>query len=457
MKHFKKGWLPAALLFCQAAAAQSLMERPATEISINKAFKYAEIKTWSFMLPNGVRLVIRPDDSVKNIQVRGFSNGGAAGMAVADYASAIHAGDIIVRSGVGKFDAAALTDLLKDKKIQLAPAIGDNQSFINGACNKEDLETALQLICLYFTQPRKDPEAYNQYIQKLKETAARQQKNIFNDTLNFFLHGHDARHPGRLEEAGSISLDRVFAAYNRCFGHASGYTFVFTGDLNPNGMNNSRLAPLIARYLGALPAGDSLSRPPMAGITIPAATIAKTIYAGNDSIATASFIFSGSYEYSDSANLQLKALLWIWRQRWYNDAVNAGLHISGMNTSSRTERLPLPCYECGLNFRCPAAQAGALLQLLHATMDSLQMEIHADELARFVAFSKQTLKSQYPDNAFWTSYLVRQFMKHDDPYDIAHYPYYFRKATPRTVCETARLVWKNKPYIQVVLLPAQKQ
>lgn len=434
---------------------QPLMDKRTQEVSYTKMFKYAEIKTWSFILPNGVTLVMRPADSVKNILISGFANGGAAGLPAADYVSAEHAGSIIGRSGVGNYNAAALDSILKGKSVRISASINDNLSSISGSCAKNDLETALQLIYLYFTAPRCDTAACNQYVQQLKTMAAKMPDSPMEDTLNQLRYGHDARHQKLATAVNSISPGKVMASWQRCFGNARGYTFVFTGDLDPNGMNHSRLEPLVSRYLGALPSTpESTGRPPLTGITpVPAGGIIKTIHSGTGSNARAQIVFNGDYAATDSANLQLKALTWILHQRVLSDAKNAGIKVLSANTFSLTIKRPKPGYEYHFNFVCPAQHMQPLLKLMHAVTDSLQQQVPADLLQAYVTMAKGQLRQQFTDNGFWTTYLIRQFIKQDDPYDIAHYPYFFRKATPETLRQTANMMWRNKPYIEMVQYP----
>ncbi|MBS1566388.1 MAG: hypothetical protein JST39_18540, partial [Bacteroidetes bacterium] len=401
MKTTTMRWLPLLLLFCGTATAQPLMDKITTEVSNVKMYKYAEIKTWSFTLPNGVVLVMRPDDSAKNVLINGFAQGGAAGLPASEYAAALHAGGIIKNSGLDRFDGPTLSAMMRDKNIQLSAGIGENGSFISGFCEKEDLEMALQLIYLYFTAPRRDADACRQYIQKLKDMAAKHNSSVLEDTVNAIRYRGDIRRLRSMsKETEDISMEKVFAAWDKCFGNARGFTFVITGNLNPNSMNHSRLEPMADRYLAALPSQASAERPAMEGIPVAAATVEKTIYAGSDSLASASVIFSGNYKYSDSANLQLKALAWILRQRWLDDLHGDGFRISGMNTSSRMEKLPQSRYELRINFVCPVAQGPRLLSLLHAVTDSMQTDIPEEYLKRFVDMSKKSLREQQGSNSY---------------------------------------------------------
>jgi hypothetical protein len=115
----------------------------------------------------------------------------------------------------------------------------------------------------------------------------------------------------------------------------------------------------------------------------------------------------------------------------------------------------MPLYEFTLNLSCPPGQVDKFIQLAHAVTDSLQQHIPASYIERYVAQAKSLQQQQREDASFWNGYLLRTFFREDDPYDLAHYPYYYRKLTPATMQQTAKLLWANKPYIQAVQLPQQ--
>lgn len=439
------------LLTCTATAQRLLMERPAAEISTDKAFKYAEIRTWKFNLPNGVSLVVRPDENVPYIQLRGFCNGGAMGMPAADYYAAIHAGAIIGQSGAGKYSSDTLAALLHAQQMNLQFAIEDNRTLIKAACKKEDLETLLQLVCLYCTAPQKNTAVYQQYMQQLK---SKPQTGLYALTLNNLL----GTHAGDITPAviRSITLEKACHAFQQCFGNASGFTFVITGDLNANGMNNSRLTPLIAKYLGTLPAAGTGKKPAVKPLEIPATRILKTVKAGADTLITTTVAFRNNYVFSDSANLQLKIAARIFYKRLVHERRMAGLTLQALSYALNFYKTPLQQYSWQLSYTCAAAQAAQMQQVFQSVMKSMQDSIAMAEIKDYTDRARQDLKRNFTNNAFWTDYLLAQCYVQEPPDVIAGYPYNYRMATPETVLQMARQVWNSKNYIQVTAMPGTK-
>jgi len=441
-------WL---LLALPMAKAQQLMERPATDINVDKAYKYAEIRTWKFNLPNGVTLVVRPDETVKDVQLRGFCKGGAAGMPAADYYSAMHAGAIIGQSGAGKYDKDTLAAFLRSNHLQLQFGIENNRSVINASCEKATLENLLQLVYLYCTAPQKNSVVYNQYIQQLKNLPP---TPLYQLTLNNLLSEHvNEITPATIR---SIDLDKAYHAFQQCFGNASGFTFVITGDLDANGMNNSRLTPLIAKYLGTLPSGGTAHKPAVRSLLIPAAKTVKTVKADQDSLITNTWVFRNNYAFSDSANLQLKIAARIFYKRLVHERRLAGLTLNSLSYSLQFYKFPLQQYNWQLSYECTVQQAARMEQVMQAVMKSMQDSIAADEIKDYTDRAKQDLKRNFVNNGFWTDYLPGQCYLEEDPDIIASYPYNYRLATAQTVQQAARQVWRRQNYIRVTAIPGTK-
>jgi len=435
----------------KAFNAQQLMERPAADINTSKAFKYAEIRTWKFDLPNGVSLVVRPDENAPYVQLRGFCNGGAAGMPAADYYAAIHAGAIIGQSGAGKYSSDTLAAILRNRQINLEFVIEDNRSLINAACKKEDLETLLQLVYLHCTAPQKSNKVYEQYMQQLKN---KPQTGLYDLTISNLLNTHAADITPQVIR--SISIDKAYHAFQQCFGNANGFTFVITGNLDANGMNNSRLTPLIAKYLGTLPAAGMDKKPAMKPLQVPASRMLRTVKA-EDSLMSTTIVFRNNYAFNDTANLQLKIAARIFYKRLVHERRMAGLTLQALSYSLYFYKAPLQQYSWQLSYACAVKEAARMQQVFQSVIKSMQDSITAGEIKDYTDRARQDLKRNFTNNDFWTAYLLGQCYQQEPPDVIAGYPYNYRLATPQTVLQMAKQVWGRKNYIQVTAVPDTKK
>ncbi|XCF04808.1 insulinase family protein [Tamlana crocina] len=217
--------------------------------------------TSEYLLDNGVRLVLH-SISVPNpkqehsLRFHGFTNRGISCYSQADYFSALNAADIVRNSGVGGLDKFELERYLSHNGFmgRVSPYLAHDEAGIKGAVSLEDLETAMQLIYLYFTAPNKNKLAFEDW--KLKSGSSIVLKNInekdFNTAVSAVLRDETFLPKGTkaLKGVTKTDLDRALAIYKEIYGNASDFTFGLTGDFPED-----QVLHLCQKYLGNLPVG----------------------------------------------------------------------------------------------------------------------------------------------------------------------------------------------------------
>src|SRR5438552_4535361 len=71
--------------------------------------------------------------------------------------------------GVKDMSPTDLQKFLSGKTVEAMPYLNDHEEGISGSSSVKDFETFLQLINLYFTQPRKDQGLFNSFVTKNKQ------------------------------------------------------------------------------------------------------------------------------------------------------------------------------------------------------------------------------------------------------------------------------------------------
>ncbi|HXP48905.1 MAG TPA: pitrilysin family protein, partial [Bacteroidia bacterium] len=125
------------------------------KVTSEKEIKELGITEWT--LSNGVKVVVKPTD-FKNDEIlfNAYQWGGTSLYPDKDNMSAANAAPIVDQSGIGQFNSTTLEKMLSGKIVSVSPSIGELTEGFNGRCSPQDLETAMQLVNLYFTQPCKD-------------------------------------------------------------------------------------------------------------------------------------------------------------------------------------------------------------------------------------------------------------------------------------------------------------
>lgn len=159
---------------------------------------------------------------------------------------------IIEYSALGGFTQNDLIKKLADKNISLNFDLNDPTEQFTGASVKKDLETLFQLTYMYFTDVRKDPEAFNALKSRLKSTASQARNNpemILSDSIQQTLYKRNPLYKTMTTaEIDKINYDKVLKLYRERVANAGDYTFSLVGNFNVDSIK-----PYIEQYIASLP------------------------------------------------------------------------------------------------------------------------------------------------------------------------------------------------------------
>jgi zinc protease len=346
--------------------------------------------------------------------------------------------------------------MLSGKNLSISPYIRELSEGINGSSSPKDLETALQLVYLYFTQPRKDPDIWQSTITQTKSLLANRSldpPSVFQDTVSATLSSYNFRRmvttADRLDKA---SLDKAYNFYKQRFADANGFTFVLVGSFDID-----KIKPLLEKYLGGLPSSGGTETFKDLGIHPPAGKITKDVYKGIGDKSSVQLVFSGDYDYNDYNNLQLDAL---------NEILNiklierlrekeGGVYSPGVRTSHT--KLPGGRYSITVYFGCAPANVDKLIAATKEEMDKiLQNGPEAVDIGKFVAEERRATEVQLKENGFWEGELTASSQNQENPDDVLHYISDLKKVTVQSVKDAANKYLNENNFIKLILLPEKK-
>ncbi|RMG24884.1 MAG: insulinase family protein, partial [Bacteroidetes bacterium] len=235
--------------------AGPLLEQPLPPGQVVDTRYHDSVQVQEWKLANGVRVVLKPTDFKNDeILMSSFSPGGHSLYSDADFHTASRAALLVSEGGVGNFDFLQLQKKLAGKRVNVGPYIDELYEGLSGSCSPAELETLLQLVYLYFTAPRKDPQALAAFVSQqksfLQNMRASPGYHVAIESAKIRYGNHFRRQAlPTLADIEAIDLDRALAIYRDRFADASDFTFVFVGNLEPDSVRD-----LIATYLGNLPA-----------------------------------------------------------------------------------------------------------------------------------------------------------------------------------------------------------
>ena len=209
--------------------------------------------TTVWVLSNGVKVVIKPTDFKDNeILMTATSPGGSSHFPESEAPNIKLYNNIANLGGLGKFSATELTKALTGKKVSVNPEVSLLYEGFSGSSSIKDFETMLQLIYLNFTAPRKDEDAYQSFITRMKsvlETQEAAPEIAMIDTLMKEVYVNPVRNERmRAKDMDKVNYQTIMNWRKDRYADASDFTFVFTGNIKPE-----ESKALIEKYLGSLP------------------------------------------------------------------------------------------------------------------------------------------------------------------------------------------------------------
>jgi zinc protease len=420
--------------------------------------KFEGIGVVELTLSNGVKVELKPTD-FKNDEVSftAFSPGGTSLYNDGEYESAARASSLISYSGVADYNSIQLSKYLTGKKVRVSPYISERTEGISGSATPKDLETALQLVYLYFTQPRKDAEVYKGLISQERAalvTRSNEPSAVFSDTISAVLGNYSIRRTGpSVEKLDKINLDRSYEIYKDRFSDASDFTFTFVGSFDIE-----KLKPLLELYIGGLPSSRRVESARDLGLNIPAGKLDKRVFKGMEQKSTVRLVFSGSYQYNEDENNLLDGLSGVLNIKLIERLREDESGVYGVGSRASYSKYPQNRYSFSISFGCAPNNVEKLinsaLDEIKKIRDNGPLQVDVDKVQ---AEERRVTEVQLKENGFWLGYLAGQFQNNENPEQILSYKEALKKITPETLKVAANKYLNGDNFVRLVLYPDKKE
>jgi len=161
-------------------------------------------------------------------------------------------------SGLANFSKANLSKVLSGKIASMSPYFEDDCHGIKGSSSPKDVETALQLLFLEFTQPRFEADEFEVAMNQIRSVLPNLKNNPqfqFGKHLTLAMSEPNPRVFFLNEEvAAKANLESYRKAYTNLFKDAAGAVLYIVGNVDLN-----TLKPMVEKYVGALPKGKKVA------------------------------------------------------------------------------------------------------------------------------------------------------------------------------------------------------
>ncbi|MEA3461572.1 MAG: insulinase family protein, partial [Bacteroidota bacterium] len=234
------------------ALAESLLSSEPAPAAIVSEKKLDILDAVEWTLDNGARVIFRHADYEKDqVQIRAYSKGGSSLYGDEDVPTTDMLTTLIQMYGVGDFDAMGLQKMLTGKNISLQLSLRTLSEGLNGTASPQDMEAMMQLLYLYFNQPRFDKEAHDAILARfmsLVENMNNNPQKVMADSLSLIMTDYHSRTRVLDQEfLQDISYERVEEVYRERYADASDFFFVIVGN-----MEEEEVKLLAQKYIGAI-------------------------------------------------------------------------------------------------------------------------------------------------------------------------------------------------------------
>ena len=417
-----------------------------------------ELGMTELTLSNGVTVVLKPT-KFKNdeILISAYSPGGNSLVPDKDFLSANFATQIIDQSGAGNFDNVELQKKLKGKNIQISPYLDDVKEGFRGNATPKDFETMLQLVYLYFDQPRKDTTAFKAFMSQMENQMKFMKSNpvmTFYDTLFKVVFPGYKRMiifptPAQL---GEVNLDQAYKIYRDRFADASDFKFFLVGNFDIDS-----ISPLIEQYVGSLP---GLNRNETWKDTSPKAASGitnLTVYKGTDPQSMVGLVMPEDFVWTEKNVLCMNMIREIMGIKLVEVIREKMSGVYSPQVQVNFDQYPKPTIQLIVMFGCSPKTTDKLTKAVFGEIKKIRKsgptEVDLKKAQEAMIRGRET---DLEKNDFWLRKLESMYFNHDSQNSVATFKDRVNAITIDDLKLAASTFIKPDHYIRVVLMPEKK-
>ena len=411
-------------------------------------------ETMEIQLSNGVRVILKSTD-FKNDQIlfSAFSPGGYSLASEEEIHSSKMATGIISSSGIGAYTSSQLNKLLAGKSVSITPYISTYFEGIKGSSSPQDLEVALELVYLFFKEPRKDSIPFNRIIENTRvalEGKSANPMSVFQDTINAVMQGNGAWAKDlSLKELNQVSLENAYDFYKERFADASDFTFTFVGNFKKDS-----IIPLLETYLGSLPVTNRKENYKDVGIEPLPGKITRVVHRGLEEKAVVVLTYHDEYDYGQANNIKLNMIKSALETKLLKRLREKESGVYSPSVGLSKVKIPSPYYMFSISFSCAPDRVDDLIK---ATIEEIELLKKVgptkDELEKFVAQEKRQKEVQLRSNSYWLNYIQSVYQGEVEEDFINSYEVYLENLNLMDLKKASKKYLSTENSARLILLP----
>ncbi len=429
---------------------------PPAEIINRRAID--EIGVTEITLANGVTVVMKPTDFKEDeVRMTAFSPGGSS---LVDHENAFEAEiapHVVTRSGVGAFSRTELEKYLAGKVVSVSPYVDELEEGFGASASPDDLETLLQLVYLYVTEPRADADALSSFQNQMRSSLVNRSANpiaVWQDSLQAALYGnHVRRRAPTVEMVDQLALGDALKHYRERFADAGDFTFIFAGNFDTDSLTS-----LAQRYLGGLPSPGLQESWRDVAPEKPDRIVETTVRQGLGQQSAVAVVFHGPFAFNREERHHLRSLSDVLSIILRRDLREERGGVYNVGVSASPTGRPDETYTVTISFGCAPERVDELTEAVFDQIEQLKAEGPDPEIVATV--KEQQRRERETDlrtNAFWINVLEFYYSHEEDVRDVHRYYDLIESLDAEDVRQAAREYLEEDRYVHAILYPEQEE
>jgi len=433
-----------------------LIEYPPSGSKVVSEKKIDKVDAVEWTLENGATVVLKKTDFKDDeILFSAWSLGGSSLYSDKDDVSADFTTDVMSMSGIANFDKITLDKMLSDKVFRVSPYISQLREGFSGSSSVKDAETMLQMVYLYFTEPRFDETSFKSLMTRysgILENKAASPESAFQDTFMVTVNNYSKRaRPMTKELLSEADFNRIKQIGKERLKNASDFKFFFVGNIDMD-----EFKPLVEKYIGGIPSLPEKEHWVDLGIEPPKGAINKVVKRGQEDKSTQYIYFHGDFDYNSQNRLQLDAVAKILTTRLLEVIREDKSSVYSISASPSSSKYPEEDYSVIIRYGCSPDKVDELQKSVFDIIKEYAKKGPSnEELEKAQEKMKREHETALRENGYWMGILSNTYYLKDG--DFSEYGNFDKLVDNLTVNSTKKAFKKYfdfKNYISVALEPA---
>ncbi len=439
--------------------AEQIVDRPLISAKL-KGGKVVTSKPDKFgatvmALSNGVHVVMLPTDyKADEILVSINSPGGMSLLLDEEYPSAEMLAELLEESGVGGFTPTEIEKLLAGKYLGLQLSLKHYENGMSGTTSPKDMESFLQLVYLYFTQPGFNEQDFNVLIDRYKGVLANVATNPNYQMAKVSTEALYGNNPRRqiisMEKLAQVKFEYMLPIFKKLYSNPANFTFTFVGNID-----YSTFKPLVEKYLGSLPTNKTSINWVDDGAVPVKGYVEKRIEVPMQAPkTTVGLTYTGELEYTFLNRLRLSFLKQVLDIRTMESVREEKGGTYGVRVLGSLNQAPVEGYSLVFQFDTNTEMAEELDDLVKEELQKIAKEgPRADDLAKIREYMLKARPDELKLNPTWLNFIDSYYVNGIDLLD--NYYEYINAIDAASLRELAERVLKDGNLVEVIMSPAK--